>query len=54
MNFMNYMNYDLVIAASQHHHDVTKHAAEWHFVRRSPRGPRSESLGPRHGRPDAC
>jgi hypothetical protein len=55
MNFMDFTNYDLMLTACQHHHDVTKHAAELHLLRGSPRHRGSEwrSLSPTHGRPDA-
>ena len=46
MNFMNFMNYDLVVNASQHHHEVSKHAAEMHLLRRSPRHRGSEMAIP--------
>lgn len=55
MSFMDFTNYDLLITACQHHHEVSKHATDVHRVRRSPSGRRSEwrSLGPPQGRPDA-
>ena len=35
-------DYDLVLTACHHHHEVTKHAAEMHHVRSSPRRRRSD------------
>ena len=54
MNFMDFTNYDLVLTASHHHHEVSKHAAQLH-LRRSPRHRGSEwrSLSPPYGRPEA-
>jgi hypothetical protein len=53
MNFMNFTNYDLVLTACQQRHEVTKHAAEMHLLRGSPRNSGSEwrSFSPPHGWP---
>ena len=53
---MNFMNYDLLFTASQRHHELAKHAADFRLVRRSPRRRRSEGrpLSPPRGRPDSA
>jgi len=53
---MNFMNYDLLFTASQRHHELAKHAADFRLLRRSPRRRRSEGrpLSPPRGRPDSA
>ena len=36
---MSSMNYDLLLTACQHHHDLAKHAADLHLVDRPPGPP---------------